>query len=266
LWSDRFDEQIGELGAGQEQIVTRMRSELGINVVEIEKARSLRERPTNPDAIDLILRARSPTRRRQDEALALFEQALLLDPQSAYALASTAFLLIEKSGYPSWSRADTMQRIERLLTQARAIAPDSEVVLNHTVQWLRGIGRYQEAIVVAEELVRRFPNNPAGFNALAQSKTIAGRAAEAIPLLERAIQLDPRSAWLFIRYKNLGSASLWLGRDEDAIRFPRTIDLDQSGLLRPSVDVSLPCRGLCPKGAPCRGQACTRRSGPAVSL
>ena len=224
LWSDRFDEQIGELGAGQEQIVTRMRSELGISVVEIEKARSLRERPTNPDAIDLILRARSnlyqpPTRRRQDEALALFEQALLLDPQSAYALASTAFLLIEKSGYPSWSSADTMQRIERLLTQARAIAPDFEVVLNHTVQWLRGIGRYQEAIVVAEELVRRFPNNPAGFNSLAQSKTIAGRAAEAIPLLERAILLDPRSAWLFIRYRNMGSASLWLGRDEDAIRF-----------------------------------------------
>jgi tetratricopeptide (TPR) repeat protein len=93
------------------------------------------------------------------------------------------------------------------------------VVLNHTVEWLRGIGRYQEAIVVAEELVRRFPNNPAGFNALAQSKTIAGRAAEAIPLLERAILLDPRSAWLFIRYRNMGSASLWLGRDEDAIRF-----------------------------------------------
>src|SRR5262249_46889228 len=59
LWSDRFDEQISELLQGQEQIVTRMRSELGISMVEIETARSLRERPTNPDALDLILRARA---------------------------------------------------------------------------------------------------------------------------------------------------------------------------------------------------------------
>jgi hypothetical protein len=59
LWSDRFDEEISELAAGQEHIVTRMRSELGIGMVEIEKARSLRERPTNPDAFDLILWARA---------------------------------------------------------------------------------------------------------------------------------------------------------------------------------------------------------------
>jgi hypothetical protein len=59
LWSDRFDEEISELAAGQEHIVTRMRSELGISMVEIEKARSLRERPTNPDAFDLILWARA---------------------------------------------------------------------------------------------------------------------------------------------------------------------------------------------------------------
>ena len=33
----------------------RMRAELGISLVEIENARSLRERPTNPDAFDLML-------------------------------------------------------------------------------------------------------------------------------------------------------------------------------------------------------------------
>ena len=59
LWSDRFDEQITELAAGQEQIVARMRDGLGISMVEIENARSLRERPTNPDAFDLVLQARA---------------------------------------------------------------------------------------------------------------------------------------------------------------------------------------------------------------
>ena len=59
LWWDRFDEAVSEMSAGQEQIVTRMRDQLGISMVEIENARSLRERLTNPDAFDLILQARS---------------------------------------------------------------------------------------------------------------------------------------------------------------------------------------------------------------
>jgi len=76
FWSDRFDEQITELVAGQEQIVMRMRDSLGIRLVDIESARSLRDRPTNPDALDLVLRARSlqhlpQSLRRDKEALAL---------------------------------------------------------------------------------------------------------------------------------------------------------------------------------------------------
>ena len=48
LWSDRFDEEIRELAVGQQQIVARMRDSLGFSLDEIESARSLRERPTNP--------------------------------------------------------------------------------------------------------------------------------------------------------------------------------------------------------------------------
>ena len=120
LWSDRFDEEISELGAGQEQVVTRMRAGLGISMVEIEKARSLRERPTNPDAFDLILRARSlenlpPNLQRNNEALSLYERALSLDPTSAYATRMVAVRLINKS-YPSWETAENMQRVETLVS------------------------------------------------------------------------------------------------------------------------------------------------------
>ena len=59
LWSDRFDEEISQLAAGQQQIIARMYDTIGFSLVDIESARSLRERPTNPDAFDLILRARS---------------------------------------------------------------------------------------------------------------------------------------------------------------------------------------------------------------
>ena len=73
--------EISELAAGQEQVVTVTCVGLGISVVEIENARGLRERPTNPDAFDLILRARSlqnlpPSAQRNAEAQALDQRAL----------------------------------------------------------------------------------------------------------------------------------------------------------------------------------------------
>ena len=74
LWSDRFDEEISQLAAGQQQIVARLSDTVGISMLDIEGARSLRERPTNPDAFDLILRARSlnlltPTPQRDKETV-----------------------------------------------------------------------------------------------------------------------------------------------------------------------------------------------------
>jgi TolB-like protein/DNA-binding winged helix-turn-helix (wHTH) protein len=235
LWSDRFDEEISELGAGQEQVVTRMRAGLGISMVEIEKARSLRERPTNPDAFDLILRARSlenlpPNLQRNNEALSLYELALSLDPTSAYATRMVAVRLINKS-YPSWETAENMQRVEMLVSQARAIAPDAEGLLNLMIQWYRKLERNQEAMAVAEDFIRRFPNNFLGYASLATSKIFAGHAEEAIPLEEKAIQLNPRSSYLFNRYRQLGFASLLLGRDKDAITF-----LERSLAINPDDD------------------------------
>jgi adenylate cyclase len=74
-------------------------------------------------------------------------------------------------------------------------------------------------MAVAEDLVRRFPNNSAGYFDLAQCKTVTGHAEEAIPLSEQAIRLNPRAPYLFNRYRDMGFASLMLGRDRDAITF-----------------------------------------------
>ena len=59
LWADRFDQNWNDLSAGQEEIVDRIGQTLNVALTDMESARSKRERPTNPDAFDLILRARS---------------------------------------------------------------------------------------------------------------------------------------------------------------------------------------------------------------
>jgi tetratricopeptide (TPR) repeat protein len=85
--------------------------------------------------------------------------------------------------------------------------------------WLRGRGRCDEAVALAEEAVRRFPNDPGGYSQLAQCKITLGRAEEAIPLIEQAIRVNPRDPYLYNRYRIMGDASLLLGRNQDAIAF-----------------------------------------------
>jgi TolB-like protein/DNA-binding winged helix-turn-helix (wHTH) protein len=237
LWSDRFDEQISELAAGQERIVTRMKDKLGISMVEIENARSVRERLTNPDAFDLILRARSmqllpPSLQRDKETLALYERALLLDQTSVRAMVGVAFFLIDTQD--GWGTFANLERAGRLLTQARALAPNSLLVLNYTVLWLRRVGRCPEAMEAAERALQSEPNRARMYtgiyNELAGCKTSSGHAEEEIELQAKADQLNPQSPWKFTRYRRMGFAALLLGRHQDAITF-----LGRSLALNPEV-------------------------------
>ena len=232
MWSDRFDEEISQLAAGQQQIVARLGDTVGNSVVEIESARSQRERPTNPDAFDLILRARSinnlpQSPQRNREQLALYERALLLDPSSVQAMAMVAYFLTD-AGLRSFA---DMQRAGRLLEQARALDPQSALVLNNAVYWLRSVGRCAEAIEAAEHAIRIDPNRmrtyTGVYNELAVCKTRLGHAEEELALQALADQLNPRSPSKFSRFRHMGFAALMLGRDQDAIAyFQRSLALN----------------------------------------
>ena len=236
LWSDRLDERISDLASGQEQIVMRLRDELDINMVDIEAARSLRERPSNPDAFDLILRARAvqhlpASLQRDQEALALYERALSLDPASPYAMTGVAYFLTNKASARGWGSFEDMQRAGSLLAQARATEPKSYTVLNTYVYWLRAVGRCPEAIEAAQRAIQTDPNRARVWtgldNELAVCETWTGHAEEAIALQQKADELNPRSPWKFSRYQHMGFNSLMLGRDADAIQlFQRSLALN----------------------------------------
>jgi adenylate cyclase len=86
LWTERFDRDTADLLALQDEITSRIANALGIEMVAAEAAR-----PTERlDALDYILRGRAArfkphSRAVYLEAISLFEQALVLDPQSVEA-------------------------------------------------------------------------------------------------------------------------------------------------------------------------------------
>jgi hypothetical protein len=56
VWADRFEGDRSKLGALQVEAVSRLANSLGVELVKAEALRAARERPNNPDAVDLEMR------------------------------------------------------------------------------------------------------------------------------------------------------------------------------------------------------------------
>ena len=222
LWSDHFDQAISDLAAGQEQIVIRMRATLNISLTEIEAARSHRERPANSDAFDLILQARVWDNRPRTmdtmaEALRLYKLALEKDPNAVLALAGASGKLSDYAYYGVTPRETLLRQSEDYLDRARRIAPDDEMVL--IVQaYLRRLQRLMtEATATSQRIVELYPNQQSGYWGLALGKMNRGEYAEAIPLLETSVRLNPRAPVIQDRYSAMARCLINIGRDKEGI-------------------------------------------------
>jgi adenylate cyclase len=119
-----------------DDIVRQVAVGLDARLVDVENARSIRERSENPDADDMIVRARAIrshgfSLQAQKEVVALYERAVSLDPSSVRALAGLADAILDSIS--SWTddpaAPSKLRRAEDLIKRAEAIRPDDIVVL-----------------------------------------------------------------------------------------------------------------------------------------
>jgi class 3 adenylate cyclase/TolB-like protein len=90
VWADRLEGERSKLGELQVEAVSRLANYLGYELVKAEALRSIRERPSNPDAVDLAMQAEAKlqlpdSKANLNEIVTLSERALALDPQNARA-------------------------------------------------------------------------------------------------------------------------------------------------------------------------------------
>ena len=68
VWADRFDGERSKLGELQVEFVSRLANSLGVELVKAESLRAMRERPNNPDAVDLAMRGRGLIEFKSDKS------------------------------------------------------------------------------------------------------------------------------------------------------------------------------------------------------
>jgi adenylate cyclase len=114
--------------------------------------------------------------------------------------------------------------------EQQAIVLDDSLSLAHDVLGLVYLYRnkqYEQAIAEARRAIALSPNFYSPYAALAASLIFAGRPAEAIDGLEKAIRLNPRNPLYLATYlTGLGAAYSLTGRVEEAITaFKRAVSL-----------------------------------------
>ena len=219
LWAERFERDIGDLSALQNEIIGRIANALSLALVGAEAAR-----PTaNPDALDYILRGRAAfnkpaSRDNLAEAIGLFERALALDPRSAEAQSNLALTLAGRvaEGMSDTAAAD-LARAEGLVGQALVAAPSNPLAHFAKGQLLRVQGRCEDAIPEFETYIASNRNSAGAIGFLGHCKLMTGSIEEMIPAQEQAMRLSPRDPYIANIYWRIGVAYLLQSRTDEAI-------------------------------------------------
>ena len=217
VWAERYDRQLEDVFAIQEEIARSIAQALRITLTPQEEKTIARKPTENPQAYDFYLRGRSYTRRENmDYALQMFEQAIRLDPKFALAHAGIAHLC----GLIYEIREQNPKWIERGLAAcdtATALAPDQPEVLVARARISYAQKKYDEAALLAQRAIERKPDCEGSWNILGRAYFASGRYQEAAALTERAVEANGDDYNTYIPYSR-ALEKLGLKKEAEHIR------------------------------------------------
>ncbi len=213
VWAERYDRQLEDVFAIQEEIARSIAQALRITLTPQEEKTIARKPTENPLAYDFYLRGRSYTRRlNMDYGLQMFEQAIQLDPNFALAHSGIAHLC----GLIYEIREQNPKWIEKGLAacdRATALAPDLPEVLVARARICYAQKKFDEAAMFAQRAIERKPDCEGSWNMLGRAYFASGRHQEAAALTERAIEANGDDYNTYVPYM---LALERLGRKEEA--------------------------------------------------
>ncbi|HEX4113747.1 MAG TPA: adenylate/guanylate cyclase domain-containing protein [Stellaceae bacterium] len=208
LWADRFDRELVDLFDLQDSVTQELAGVMNVQLVDAETRRG--QNKLDPDALDLVLRARAAANRgasRENfaESLRLFEAALARDPGNVAAMCG---IVVERVARVSslWSedRAGDIAAAETMARRAQALDPKNPEV-RFAVGFVRRIQmRFDEAIAELSAVLRDNPNNALAHNEMGWALGFSGRDREAIGHFEESIRRNPRDPLGFLGYFGIG--------------------------------------------------------------
>jgi adenylate cyclase len=239
LWADRFDRDLTDIFATQDEVVQKIVSALAVKLTRGEERRLRRGGTRNVEAYEAWLRARELLARGTRDAVvqsrAMHRRAIEIDPNFAAPHAGLAFGVI--ADYVNAWTAEPEQALEDAERWARRAIeldvqePVGHVALGNVLLWQRN---HDAALAALARAVELDPNFAQGHTLTGMTLMYSGRAAEALESFATAMRLDPLYPNLLLHF--LAQAHFSLGDYEIAARhlldrIARNPDTDASRML-----------------------------------
>jgi serine/threonine protein kinase/Tfp pilus assembly protein PilF len=229
LWSERFDRDLADVFAIQDEISLAIVDKLKVKLLGDEKKKLLKRYTQNLEAYDLYLKGRYHWNRRTPEslrkAMIYFEQVIQKDPNYALAYAGLAdcysmlaqvYVLAPKEAFPK-AKALAKKALEIDETLAEAHTSLAFVLSIFDWDWANAGSEYRRAIELN-------PNYATAHQWFAKDLVSIGRKSEAIQEVYKSLEIDPLSLII-----NLGAGYVYLdaGYEDKAIeQAEKILDMD----------------------------------------
>jgi eukaryotic-like serine/threonine-protein kinase len=231
LWSERFDRDLADVFAIQDEISMSIVDKLKVNLLKEEKAKLVKRYTDDPEAYSLYLKGRYFWNRRYEgglqKGIECFQQAIDKDPLYALAYVGIAdcynqfglwSFLHPKEAYPKAKVACTKAlEIDDSLAEAYA-----------SLGWIKTF--YDWDWAEAEKAFKRGfklnPNYAAAHYFYGLYLSITGNGVEAIAEVKKSVELDP----LCLAHNAVLGISLcwWRQYDEAIEQLHKTLEMDQN--------------------------------------
>jgi adenylate cyclase len=196
LWAERFDRDMVDIFAIQDEITQSVVGAIEPEMLLIEGKRAFRKSVGNLDAFDCCMRAMwhfsQVTPEDHEHAVALLRQAITLDPNLPQAHMALARTLNSRIWY-GWSSDITKDASETYAAAARSISLDDRDPYNHYAFCWASLLRpmHAQALAEAQRSIDLNPNFALGFLALGLVRVYIGHFREALDALLRSLRLNP---------------------------------------------------------------------------
>jgi adenylate cyclase len=222
LWAERYDGTVADIFDLQDRITASVVGAIqpSIRAAEIERAR--RKRPDSLNAYDLVMQALpyvwSLDAASNQVATRLLDEALRLDPTYPLALSLASWCSGQRVIY-NWSQDPENDRRDALEKAGAAADLDSDdpfvlTVLGaaHTIT-----REFQAALYLLDKALRLDPNSAWAWNRSGWLRTFRDDPETGIDHFERAIRLSPFDPMVFNSYAGIGDAHFVAGRYTEAV-------------------------------------------------
>jgi adenylate cyclase len=219
LWAERYDRDLKDIFALQDEVTQKIVSTLAVKLTEDERKRLVRKYTDNMQAYDFYLQGveyqNRFTKEANIQARQMFERAIDQDPGFAIAYTALGFTYFHDWTF-GWSM-DTQSLDHAFELAQKTLDLEDSLPLGHHLLgkvylWKK---QYEKAITRLEKAIALSPNYADHLVGLGYILNFAGRPKESIGLVKKAMRLNPIYPAFYLW--ELGHAYFLTGRYEEAV-------------------------------------------------